>query len=92
MIGVFGSVGKTIDIWEFPRRLMRSFAVELLFGGNSEDGYFIADAVSQLIEGKWGSSAIGRIGLCADRVNTGRAALSCRKFARRHRQLGLRSH
>ncbi len=49
--------GKTIDIWEFPRRLMRSFAVELLFGGNSEDGYFIADAVSQLIEGKWGSSA-----------------------------------
>src|SRR5262245_47823727 len=49
--------GKTIDIWEFPRRLMRGFAVELLFGGNSEDGYFIADAVSRLMEGKWGSSA-----------------------------------
>jgi cytochrome P450 len=49
--------GKTIDIWEFPRRLMRSFAVELLFGGNSEHGYFIADAVSRLMEDKWGSSA-----------------------------------
>ena len=49
--------GKTIDVWEFPRRLMRSFAVELLFGGNSEHGYFIADAVSRLMEGKWGGSA-----------------------------------
>lgn len=49
--------GKTIDIWEFPRRLMRSLAVELLFGGNSEEGYFIADAVSRLMEGKWGGSA-----------------------------------
>jgi cytochrome P450 len=49
--------GKTIDIWEFPRRLMRGFAVELLFGGNSEDGYFIADAVSRLMEGKWGAGA-----------------------------------
>ncbi|HWL19619.1 MAG TPA: cytochrome P450 [Bradyrhizobium sp.] len=49
--------GKTIDVWEFPRRLMRSFAVELLFGGNCEHGYFIADAVSRLMEDKWGSSA-----------------------------------
>jgi cytochrome P450 len=49
--------GKSIDIWESPRRLMRSFAVELLFGGKSEDGYFIADAVSRLMEGKWGGSA-----------------------------------
>lgn len=49
--------GKTIDIWEYPRRLMRSFAVELLFGGDSEHGCCIADAVSQLMEGKWGGSA-----------------------------------
>ena len=49
--------GKTIDIWEFPRRLMRSFAVELLFGGNSKQGYLIADAVSRLMEGKWSGSA-----------------------------------
>jgi len=49
--------GEAIDIWEFPRRLMRGFAVELLFGGNTEHGYFIADAVSRLMEGKWGGSA-----------------------------------
>jgi cytochrome P450 len=36
---------------------MRRFAVELLFGGNSEQGYLIADLVSQLMEGKWGPSA-----------------------------------
>jgi len=49
--------GEAIDIWEFPRRLMRSFAVELLFGGTSEHGYFIADMVSRLMEAKWGGSA-----------------------------------
>jgi cytochrome P450 len=49
--------GQTIDIWEFPGRIMRSFAVELLLGANSEDGYFIADAVSRLMEDKWGGSA-----------------------------------
>jgi cytochrome P450 len=49
--------GAAIDIWEFPRRLMRGFAVELLFGGNSDDGYSIADAVSRLMEGKWGAGA-----------------------------------
>lgn len=49
--------GQTIDIWEFPRRLMRGFAVELLFGGGSERAYQIADTVSRLMEGKWGSSA-----------------------------------
>jgi cytochrome P450 len=49
--------GQTIDIWEFPRRLMRGFAVELLFGGGSEHAYLIADMVSRLMEGKWGSSA-----------------------------------
>jgi cytochrome P450 len=49
--------GGVIDIRELPGRLMRRFAVELLFGGNSEDGYFIADTVSRLMEGKWGVSA-----------------------------------
>ena len=48
---------EAIDIWKFPRRLMQSFAVELLFGGNSEQGYLIADAVSRLMESKWGGSA-----------------------------------
>jgi cytochrome P450 len=49
--------GKAIDIWEFPRRLLRSIAVELLFGGNNQESFFIADAVSRLMEGKWGASA-----------------------------------
>lgn len=51
------SVGETIDIWEVSRRVMRGLAVELLFGGHSEDGYFIADAVSRLMERKWSGSA-----------------------------------
>jgi cytochrome P450 len=51
------ATGMTINIWEFSRRLMRSFAVELLFGGNSEHSCIIADAVSRLMEGKWGGSA-----------------------------------
>jgi len=51
------SAGEVIDVWEFPRRLMRSFAVELLFGGNSEQTYVIADTVSRLMESKWGGSA-----------------------------------
>ena len=49
--------GQTIDVWEFPRRLMRILAVELLFGGGSEQAYLIADAVSRLMEGKWGGNA-----------------------------------
>src|SRR5215470_16938886 len=49
--------GQTIDVWEIPRRLMRILAVELLFGGGSEQAYLIADAVSRLMEGKWGGNA-----------------------------------
>lgn len=46
-------VGETIDLWEYSRRLMRGFAVELLFGGKGEQGYSIADLVSRLMERKW---------------------------------------
>ena len=49
--------GETLDLCEYPRRLMRSFAVELLFGGASEQAYLIADLVSRLMEGKWGWTA-----------------------------------
>lgn len=55
-------VGKPMDLWEFTRRLMRRFAVELLFGGNPE-GYRIADLVSRLMEGKWGWGAFIPINL-----------------------------
>ncbi|HET7191906.1 MAG TPA: cytochrome P450 [Pseudolabrys sp.] len=41
-----------IDLWEYTRRLMRVFAVELLFGGGDQ-AYLIADLVSRLMEHKW---------------------------------------
>jgi cytochrome P450 len=50
-------VGESINLWEYSRRLMRRFAVELLFGGNTAQGYMIADLVSRLMEGKWSLSA-----------------------------------
>jgi cytochrome P450 len=51
-------VGEPIDLWEYSRRLMRRFAVELLFGGGGEQGYSIADLVSRLMERKWDRRAI----------------------------------
>jgi cytochrome P450 len=51
-------VGETIDLWEYPRRLMRRFAVELLFGGGGEQVYSIADMVSRLMERKWDRRAL----------------------------------
>jgi len=56
-------VGEAIDLWEYPRQLMQRLAVELLFGGNSEQGYLIADLVSRLMEAKWGRSAFAPINL-----------------------------
>jgi cytochrome P450 len=53
---------ETIDLREWPRRLMRCFAVELLFGGNGK-GYWIADMVSRLMESKWGWGAFVPINL-----------------------------
>jgi len=44
---------KMIDLWEYARRLMRVFAVELLFGGGGDQAYSIADLVSRLMEHKW---------------------------------------
>lgn len=55
-------VGEPTDLWELTRRLMRRFAVELLFGGNPE-GYQIADLVSRLMESKWGWGAFIPINL-----------------------------
>jgi cytochrome P450 len=46
-------VGETIDLWEYSRRLMRGFAVELLFGGGGKQAYSIADMVGRLMERKW---------------------------------------
>jgi cytochrome P450 len=52
-------VGETIDLWDFARRAMRGVAVGLLFGGNREQAFPIADMITRLTERKWkrGSSA-----------------------------------
>ena len=47
-----------IDLSEYARRLMRDIALELLFGGCSEQSRTIADRVSRLMERKWDSSVI----------------------------------
>ena len=52
-------VGETIDLWDFARRAMRGVAVGLLFGGDREQAFPIADMITRLTERKWkrGSSA-----------------------------------
>jgi cytochrome P450 len=50
-----------IDLWQYSRRLMQRFAVELLFGGNSKQGYLIANLISRLMEAKWSPSAFAPI-------------------------------
>jgi cytochrome P450 len=42
-----------VDLWDCGRQLMRAFAVELLFGGDTEPSRAIADLVSSLMERKW---------------------------------------
>jgi cytochrome P450 len=49
-------VGEAVELWELTRALMRRMAIELLFGGDPE-GYWIADLVSRLMEGKWSRGA-----------------------------------
>jgi cytochrome P450 len=51
-------IGETIDLWDYAGRIMRSFALELLFGGDSEQTRLIAKLVSRLMERKWDWSAI----------------------------------
>jgi len=53
-------VGEPIDLWSYARRMLRSVAVGLLFGGDREQAYPIADAITRLTESKWarGTSAV----------------------------------
>ncbi len=46
-------VGEEIELWDHVHRIMRLFAVELLFGGRSEQNCAIADLVSRVMERKW---------------------------------------
>src|SRR5262249_56550833 len=51
------SAADSIDLWERPRRLMRRFAIDLLFGGPDQQGEMIMDMVSRSMERKWGWGA-----------------------------------
>jgi cytochrome P450 len=42
-----------IDLWERVCRLMHSYAIDLLFGGDRARGYQVADRVSAMFETKW---------------------------------------
>jgi cytochrome P450 len=45
--------GQPIDLWAEVRRLMRSFAIGLLFGGDREQGYPVADMIGGLLQFNW---------------------------------------
>lgn len=49
---------RPMDLSEYARRMMRDLALELLFGGSSEQSNAIADRVSRLMERKWDWSVI----------------------------------
>jgi cytochrome P450 len=51
-------IEEPIDLSEYARRMMRNIALELLFGGSSEQSCAIADRVSRLMERKWDWSVI----------------------------------
>jgi cytochrome P450 len=48
---------ENVDLWDFVRVIMQSFAVELLFGGNSEQSRAIAVLAARMMERKWGPGA-----------------------------------
>jgi cytochrome P450 len=43
-------VGEPIDLWAQARRLMRRFAIGLLFGDDRRNGYAVADGIAALLE------------------------------------------
>lgn len=51
-------VGEPIDLWQYLRRLMQIFSVELLFGGSSEQGRAIAALAGRMMETKWNRGAM----------------------------------
>jgi len=56
-------VGPNIDLWEYVRRLMQGFAVEFLFGGNSEQSRTITEMGCRMMERKWDWRAMVPINL-----------------------------
>lgn len=52
-------VGETVDLWDRARHLMRTFAIGLLFGGDRQRGYPIADMINRLLAAKWSLRTAG---------------------------------
>jgi cytochrome P450 len=52
-------VGETLDLWQILYRLTRRLAIGLLFGGDHERGFPIADMIASLLQRKWAPSVIG---------------------------------
>jgi cytochrome P450 len=50
-------VGEVIDLWDYARRAMRSLTIGLLFGGDEQQGYPIADMIAELAQSKWTRSS-----------------------------------
>jgi cytochrome P450 len=46
-------VGGVLDLWDCARRAMRSLTIGLLFGGDTQQGYPIADMIAELTQAKW---------------------------------------
>jgi cytochrome P450 len=46
-------VGEVIDLWDYARRAMRGLTIGLLFGGDEQQGYPIADMIAELTQDKW---------------------------------------
>ena len=45
--------GVVVDLWARVRRLLQTFAIGLLFGGDEDPGYRTADMISELLAHKW---------------------------------------
>jgi cytochrome P450 len=51
-------VGKPFDLWRQVRRLMRTFAIGLLFGDDRKHGYPIADLIGRQLEANWSPAVL----------------------------------
>lgn len=49
--------GEVIDLWARVRQLLHTFAIGLLFGGDKDHGYRIAEMISELLAQKWSLGA-----------------------------------
>ena len=64
-------IGQQIDLWASVRRLMRTFAIGVLFGDDRENGYPISDMIHACLDDNW-SWKIARL----PGANTGNTLLS----------------